>query len=141
MKIQIILITVYLVSSTYSLTRCTGVQKPECTTLFPNCFYNITCNGETWNELHTRTPGHSGVCRDSRGYAYDESETWIFMTNGKSLPDCMEKAYRYNAFALMFTRARWYSHPTLGNDYYFTCKLLFRVEKNYLGKLQSDQVF
>ena len=55
-----------------------------------------------------------------------KSETWIFMTNGKSLPDCMEKAYRYNAFALMFTRARWYSHPTLGNDYYFTCKLLFQ---------------
>ena len=130
MKIQVILITVYLVSSTYCFTRCTGVTKPECTFLFPTCFFNITCNGETWNELHGRTLGYSGVCRDSRGYAYDESDSPIFMTNGKSLPDCIEKAYRYNAFAVMFSMANWY--PDIysdGGDYYFSCKLLFQSGK------------
>lgn len=136
MKIFLILILVVASASaeTYIQSLCDGVIQNSCSTPFPTCYHNATCenyyltNGkltnktEDWDWLESATG--SGVCRDSRGYAYDESSYQMGVVAGhKSLPQCIQLAYKYNAIAAMVSVSTW-----LNNDYYFTCKLLFEKD-------------
>jgi hypothetical protein len=138
-----VLVVVSASAETYIRSLCDGVIQNSCSTPFPTCYYNATCenyyftNGkltnktENWDWLASATG--SGVCRDSRGYAYDESSFQMgVVSGGKSLPQCIQLAYKYNAIAVMVSVSNW-----INNDYYFTCKLLF--EKDAPFPVGNDQ--
>ena len=136
MKYFFIILAFTIVNAqTYIRSSCDGIIQNSCTTPFPTCYYNVTCdnyyftNGkltnetESWNLLSSLSGG-SGICRDSRGYAYDESSYQMGVVAGhKSLPQCIKLAYKYKAIAVMVSISTW-----INNDYYFTCRLLFEKD-------------